>query len=245
LYDGRFPFAVLDLDERESLRAVELCNFRQFVGLTDSDSGEAFGVDRFHHAARIEPGAKNFETAFAKNFSEIDKLHSKATIRFVAAVSADCLAISEPIERRFNLDVEGRFKNRRQHSLSECENVIRRNERGFDVDLRELRLPVGAQVFVAKTFRDLKIFFHAGYHQQLFVLLRRLRQRVEFSGRIAARDQKVPRAFRRTLGKDWGFHFYIPLAVEIIARCLHYTMAHAQVARETWPTQIEVPVRHP
>jgi hypothetical protein len=42
-------------------------------------------------------------------------------------------------------------------------------------------LPVGAQIFVAKTFCDLKIFFHACDHEQLFVLLRRLRQRVKSS----------------------------------------------------------------
>src|SRR5262249_53891897 len=157
LYDRRFPFAVLDLDERESFCAMQLCYFRKFIGLADRDSRKAFRVDRFHHAACVERAAKNFETAFPKNFPKIDQLHLKTTIPFGAAISAGCLAISEPIERRFDLDVEGSLKNGGQHSLGDGENVVRRNERCFDVDLRELRLPVGAQIFVTKTFRDLKI----------------------------------------------------------------------------------------
>ena len=42
-------------------------------------------------------------------------------------------------------------------------------------------LPVGAQVFVAETARNLEIPFHAADHQNLFELLRRLRQRVKLS----------------------------------------------------------------
>ena len=46
---------------------------------------------------------------------------------------------------------------------------------------RELRLPIGAQIFVAKAFRDLKIFLDPADHQELLVLLRRLRKRVELA----------------------------------------------------------------
>ena len=53
------------------------------------------------------------------------------------------------------------------------------DEGGLDVDLGELRLAVGAQVLVAEAAGDLEVFLEAGDHQELLVLLRRLRQGVE------------------------------------------------------------------
>ena len=158
-----------------------------------------FRVDCFHDAAGIERAAKNFETARSKIFAKIDQFHFETAIRFVAAVSADRFAISQPIERRLDVDLARGFENRREHSFGQRKNVVRFNERRFDVDLGKFRLAIGAQVFVAKTFRDLEIFFDAGDHEQLFVLLRRLRQRVEFARREPARHQKIARAFRRAL----------------------------------------------
>ena len=87
----------------------------------------------------------------------------------------------------------------------------------FDIDLGEFRLPIGAQIFVAETFRDLEIFFDSGDHEQLLVLLRRLRQRVKFSRRESAGHEEVARAFRRALGKNRRFDFDEALLVEIIA----------------------------
>ena len=122
---------------------------------------------------------------------------------------------------------------------------MRRDERSFDVNLGKLRLPVGTQIFVTKTFRDLKVLLHTGYHEQLFVLLRRLRQCIKLSGGDPAWYQKIACAFRRAFGKNWCFHFDKALDVEIIARRLRDPMAHSQIARETWPPEIEIPVPHP
>ena len=124
-------------------------------------AGKAFRVDRFHHAAGIDRAAKNLETARAKIVAQIDQLHPESAIRFVAAESSDRFAISQPIERRLDVDVARRLENRGQHSFGQRENIRRFDERSFDVDLGELRLAIGAEIFVAKTFRDLKIFFDA------------------------------------------------------------------------------------
>src|SRR5207237_5822470 len=104
-------------------------------------------------------------------------------------------------------------------------------------------LAVGPQIFVAKTFRDLKIFLYACDHEQLFVLLRRLREGVKFSGRDPARHQKVARAFRRALGENGRFDLDVPLAVEIVARRLRHAMTHPQITPEAWPSNNEVPAR--
>ena len=71
------------------------------------------------------------------------------------------------------------------------------DERRLDVDLRELRLAVGAQILVAEAARDLEVAVEAGHHEQLLVDLRRLRQRVELArdARGSARGSRArPRA---------------------------------------------------
>src|SRR5437870_9210538 len=112
------------------------------------------------------------------------------------------------------------LENCRQHSFSNLENVVGRYERRFNIYLGKLWLPVRAQIFVTKTFGDLKILLHAGYHEQLFVLLRCLWQRIKLSGHDSAWNQKIACAFRRALGKNWCFNFDEPLAIETIARRL-------------------------
>ena len=74
-------------------------------------------------------------------------------------------------------------------------------EGGLDVQLREFRLAVGAQVLVAEAAHDLVVAVEAGHHQQLLEDLRRLRQREELAGVRAARHQVIARAFRRRLGE--------------------------------------------
>src|SRR5439155_24963355 len=106
-----------------------------------------------------------------------------------------CLAIRKPVERSFDVDIACGLENRREHPFGHRENVVRCYERSFDVDLRKLRLPVRAQILVPKTFCDLEISFDAGHHEQLFVLLGRLWQRVKFSRRQSAWYQKIARAF--------------------------------------------------
>jgi hypothetical protein len=58
-------------------------------------------------------------------------------------------------------------------------DLVLAQERGLDVDLRELGLAVGAQVLVAEALGDLVVAVEAGHHQQLLEQLGRLRQREE------------------------------------------------------------------
>ena len=156
-HDRRFPFAVFDLDEGESFGAERFRDRGHLVDLADGDAGEAFGVDRFHHAAALDHAAENFETARAEVVGEIDQLHAETAIRLVAAEGADRFAIGQAREGRRDIEPARRLEDRGQHSLGQRVNVVRPNERGFDVDLGEFRLAIGAQIFVAETFRDLKI----------------------------------------------------------------------------------------
>ena len=59
-----------------------------------------------------------------------------------------------------------------QHGLDQAHDILAIHERHLQVKLRELRLAVGAQVFVAEAAGNLEITLEAGHHQQLLELLR-------------------------------------------------------------------------
>ena len=79
------------------------------------------------------------------------------------------------------------------------------DERHFEVELRELRLAVGAQVLVAQAARDLEVLVVPRDHQQLLIQLRRLRQGEQLPVEHAARHQVVARALGRGLAQKWRF----------------------------------------
>ncbi len=89
---------------------------------------------------------------------------------------------------------------RGQDLLAEFDHVVLVDEAHLDVELGELRLPVGAEVLVAVAARDLEVALQAADHQQLLEQLRRLRQRIPVAGLQPGRDQEVPGALRRRAG---------------------------------------------
>jgi hypothetical protein len=65
------------------------------------------------------------------------------------------------------------------HGLgNEPENVLLRDERRLDVQLREFELPVGPQILVAQAAGNLIVPVDSGHHQQLLGQLGALRQHV-------------------------------------------------------------------
>ena len=113
-------------------------------------------------------------------------------------------------------------------------------ERGLDVELRELRLPIGAQILVAEAAHDLVVAVEARNHQQLLVDLRRLRQREELARMRAARHQVVARAFRRRLGQHRRLDVDEARIVEIAAHGARDAMAQQQALAHLLAAQIEV-----
>ena len=93
-------------------------------------------------------------------------------------------------------------------------------KRHLQVELRELRLAVGAQVFVAEAAGDLHVAVVAGDHQNLLVELRRLRQRVERAVVHAAGHQVVAGPLRRAAAEDRRFDVDEVVLFEIVAHAL-------------------------
>ena len=126
--------------------------------------------------------------------------------------------------------------------LDEPEHQIDVRERNLDVHLRELRLTIGAQVFVAEALDDLEVPVNAGNHQDLLEQLRRLRQREELSRVHAARHQVVARAFGRRLAENRRLDLPEAVGVEILADRHRHAVPQPEIALKARPAQIEIAV---
>ena len=72
------------------------------------------------------------------------------------------------------------------------QNVLLLHKGHFHIHLRELRLAVGAQVFIPEAASHLIILVNAAYHQQLLENLRALGQGIEGARMYAAGHEVVP-----------------------------------------------------
>ena len=82
--------------------------------------------------------------------------------------------------------------------LNDFKNIFLRGKRHFHIQLIELSgRTIGTRIFIAETRRNLEILVKTGNHQQLFELLRSLRQRVKFARINTGRHQKIARTLRR------------------------------------------------
>ena len=129
------------------------------------------------------------------------------------------------------------------HAFEDVADLLLVQERGFEVDLGEFRLAVGAQVFVAEALGDLVVAVEAGHHQHLLEQLRRLRQREELAGVHARRHQVVARAFRRGLGQHRRFDIDEAVVVQVLAHFHRHLVAQAQVVLHLRAAQVEHAVR--
>ena len=101
----------------------------------------------------------------------------------------------------------------------------------LQVELGELRLAVGAQIFVAEAAGDLEVALDAGHHQQLLELLRALRQGVELARVQAAGHDEVACAFGRALEQDRRLDLQEVARRQVVADEAHDAVAQHQVLR--------------
>src|SRR5580704_5465299 len=128
------------------------------------------------------------------------------------------------------------------HALDGLENILLAGKRHFQIELRELRLAVGAKILVAEAAHDLKIAVHAGNHQDLFEDLRRLRQRVELPLMHAARDEIIARAFGRGAREHGRLDLEKAQLVERLANFKDDAMAQLDIAVRTRAAQVEIAI---
>ena len=177
-----------------------------------------------------------------EHVAEVLQLHAEARVGLVAAVAVHGLGVRQARERGGHVHADGRLEDVLQHPLDQRDDVLALDEAGLDVDLRELRLAVGAQVFVAEALGDLEIFLHPRDHEELLVLLRGLRQRVKTARLEPRGHEEVARALGRALGEDRRLDFEEPGVVEVVAHGFDDAVALLDVALQARPAQVEVTV---
>ena len=104
-----------------------------------------------------------------------------------------------------------------EQTFNEAVNVRGLDEGHLDIDLRKLRLAVGAEVLVPETAHDLKVALHTRDHQELLEDLRRLRKRVERALVHATRHEIVARPLGRRLRQKRRLDLVEALAGQIFA----------------------------
>ena len=130
------------------------------------------------------------------NIHQLDKLHTEAQIRFVATIIFHSILPSHTQERLFYLYTANCLEQMFRHSLKSLDDIFLFYKTHLAINLRKLRLAVGTQVFITKTFHNLEITVKARHHQQLFESLRRLGQGIELSRIHTGRNHKITCALR-------------------------------------------------
>ena len=146
-----------------------------------------FGAGMAHtcaDASALQDVGKDLEAGSAERFAHVLHHDRIAQVGLVGAVFAQRLGVRNQRKlRRHRLAVGKFLEHTADHRLDRVEDVLLGDEAHFQIELVELAgRAVGARILIAKAWRDLEVAVEAGDHDQLLELLRRLRQRVEFSG---------------------------------------------------------------
>ena len=154
---------------------------------------------------RLQEPREDLEPRAAEALGDILHDDRVAQVRLVGAVFAHGLGVGDarPGRGRHRLAAGEFLEHAADDRLHRREHVLLLDEAHLDVELVEFaRQAVGARVLVAEAGRDLEIAVEARHHQELLVLLRRLRQRVELARMQARGHEKVARALGARCGQD-------------------------------------------
>ena len=136
------------------------------------------------------------ETGALEELRALDQLVTEAGVGLVGAVPRHRVGVGQPRHRRRHVHPDEAPQSHRD-LLAEREDVVLLDEAHLDVQLGELGLPVGPEVLVPVTARDLVVPLHPRHHEQLLEQLRALGQRIPGPRRQPGRDDEVARALGR------------------------------------------------
>ena len=131
-----------------------------------------------------------------------------AQIRLVTAELQHCLFVTDDGERCLgDLAAFGSklYKGIMQYFLAYLEDILLGHEAHLKIQLIELSgRSVCSGILITEAGSDLEILVKSGSHQQLLVLLRCLRQRIEFSFKFSTGNDIVSGALGRRSTQDRG-----------------------------------------
>ena len=183
-------------------------------------AGSALHPDAHHQLSLV----KYAEALALCYLVQLYKGHPEAGIGLVGAIQAHGLPVAH---YRYISDFNAFFRGEQMpdQALKGCFDIGKFHKRHLTVDLGELRLAVGPQVFIAKALDKLKILIHARHHKQLLESLGRLRQGVKLTAVHARGHHKVAGPLRSRFDQHGGFHLNKTLLTQVFARMLEHTVA--------------------
>ncbi len=162
---------------------------------------------------------------------EIDKLHAEADVGLVASVSCHGFLPCDAREGFGEIHTLYIFEDVLHKTLEHADHVLLLHEAHLTVYLRELRLAVGAKVFVAEALCNLEVTVESAHHQELLEKLRTLRQSVEFTGIHAGGDHEVAGSFGRGFHQNRRFHLKESVGIEIPADFEGHSVTQFEILR--------------
>ena len=242
LRDRGAPLArLLDRRPRDRLAAVALDDLVEPVELRARQRLVA-RVDRAHDAAAAEDRLEDLEVRSAQRVADVDDLQSEAPVGAVGTPAQHRLVVGQALPRRRGHVEAGQREHLRHEALHDAEDVVLLHEAHLDVELRELRLAVGARVLVAKAAGDLVVALVAAHHQQLLEELRRLWQRVPGARLAAVGDEEVAGALRRRAREDRRLDLQEVLGRQRLAHRADDGVAQDERVAHALAAQVEHPV---
>ena len=130
------------------------------------------------------------------------------------------------------------------HALKHLEDVFLLHEGHLAVNLRELGLAVGTQVFIAEALADLEVAVNACHHAELLERLRTLGQGIELAGIHAARYDKVAGSFGRAVHENGRLNLQEALLVKVAAHLKGKLVAEFKVAAHGAAADVQIAVLH-
>ncbi len=177
----------------------------------------------------------------ANTSREVDQLEPEADVGLVGAVALLRL-VPRHARHRARTGAGDRLGGVEHRLADHPHHVVGVGEAHLRVELHELELPVGPQVLVAQAPGDLVVAVETADHEQLLEELRALRQRVELPRRQSRRHDEVARALGRRRDQHRRLDLDEPLRVERPVQRGVDLGAHAEVALQPRPAQVDVPV---
>ena len=125
--------------------------------------GGAFCVDTADVCGVVE-----YTEALAfEHIHELDKLHVEAEVGLVAAVVFHRIGPCHALPWLIELNAEHLLEKMLCHAFEELDDVVLFDEAHLAVNLSELGLTVGPEVFVAEALDYLEVTVHARHHKEL------------------------------------------------------------------------------
>ena len=202
-------------------------------------AAQLFGLTRGIDALNACCTRKRFELGCGKDVGEFVELHTETKVGLVDTEAVHGIAPCHLLDGRWTLARDG--FGRSHHSQADgCEDVVLADKAHLGVELHELVLAIGAQVFVAKATSDLVVAIHTSHHQQLLEQLWALRQRVERAWLFAARHQELAGALGSRRHQHWSLYFDEALRFHRAADGRVHLGAYAEVLLHALAADVEV-----